>query len=73
MLYIAVLKKPRHVFTCPEYPTMPWVKMKIRIPDVFFFLLERYPQQRFFGKDSKRPIIKIIWVYPLGKSLYSLF
>ena len=39
MLYIAVLKKPRHVFTCPEYPTMPWVKMKIRIPDVFFFFI----------------------------------
>ena len=31
------------------------------------FFFEWYRQDRFFGKDSNRPIIKIIWVYPLGR------
>ena len=54
--------EPRHQFTRPEHPTIPWVNVKIRGSDVRLFFVKWYPRDRLFGKDSKRPIIKIIWV-----------
>ena len=38
VLQIIVLQDPRNEFTRPEYPTMLWVKTKIRVPVDFFFL-----------------------------------
>ena len=47
---------------------MLWVQVKIRVPAavvvvvaVFFFFFEWYPQDRFFGKDSYWPMVKILW------------
>ena len=64
VLSIVVLQEPTHQFTRPEYPTMRWVKMKIRVPDVFYlngilkiaFSVSKWPFKRLWALPVRHDI-----------------
>ena len=56
---IVLLQEPRRQCTRHEYIMMRWVEMKIRVP-VSLFFVRWYPQDRFFGKDSKWRTMQLV-------------